>query len=115
MYKRFVANKRHPDQRLVAFALPSELLVRLDAARKVDGRQRSAYIREAIQEKLAGMGVAVPTELKDAPDRTGKTYQPRTIKSYKADAKTVSTAEVKAIADKIALGDRSAARSKRKG
>jgi hypothetical protein len=82
-----VANQRHPNQRLVAFALDAELLGALELARKSSGQDRSAYIREAIVEKLQALDAELPSTLKDAPDRTGKTYRPRVIRSYRAEEK----------------------------
>ncbi len=50
-----MAGKRSPGQTLVAFPLDENLLLEIDAAR---GRvSRSQWIREAIGEKLLGMGI----------------------------------------------------------
>lgn len=85
-----MANQRHPNQKLVAFALDKELLAAMDTARQELGLDRSSYIRAAVLEKLQVLKVSLPASLKDAPDRTGKTYRPRTITSYRDDAKVSS-------------------------
>ena len=79
-----MANQRHPNQRLVAFALDQELLAALDQARRAAGKDRSSYIRTAIAEKLGNIGAGM---LKDSPDRTGKTYKARSTVKYPSLAK----------------------------
>jgi hypothetical protein len=87
VYKSGVANQRHPDQKLVAFALDKKLLEAIDSAR--GGADRSSYIREAIVDKLRLLNIPLPDAIQDAPDRAGKTYRPREAKpvSYAATAK----------------------------
>ena len=87
-----MANQRHPNQKLVAFALDKELLAALDTARQEAGQDRSAYIREAIFEKLEALKIPMESRLKDSPDRAGKTYRPRTITSFRAESKVNSKA-----------------------
>lgn len=41
----------------------------MDAARRARGIDRSSYIREALVEKLSGLGVDLPKRLAFSPDR----------------------------------------------
>jgi len=59
--------KRSDGQTLIAAALDAEMLALMDSMR--GGKSRSQYLREAIAEKLEGMGHKIPGEWINAPDR----------------------------------------------
>ena len=77
-----MANQRHPDQTLVAFALDKGLLAKTDTARRALHWSRSQFVREAVREKLIAMGVDAPAAMADAPDSTGKPKSHGKITSY---------------------------------
>lgn len=88
-----MANQRHPDQTLVAFALHKDLLAQLDRAKRETDDDRSKFIRLAIVEKLQQLGIEVPQEIRIAPDRSGKKYpphKPNSVMMNDASSKPVS-------------------------
>ena len=58
--------KRDPDQTLMTVSLSKKLLGIVDKSRKVN---RAQFIRDALSEKLASMGIPVPGSALDVPDR----------------------------------------------
>jgi hypothetical protein len=67
-------NQRSPSQRLLNLAVSREFLSELDDCLADLGYgNRSDFIRQAIMEKLAGLGVILPRRLAGAPARAGRT------------------------------------------
>jgi len=58
--------KRDPDQTLMTVSLSKRLLGIVDKTRKVN---RAQFIRDALAEKLASMGIPVPGSVLEVPDR----------------------------------------------
>lgn len=58
--------KRDPDQTLMTVSLSKRLLGIVDKTRKVN---RAQFIRDALAEKLASMGIPVPCAVLEVPDR----------------------------------------------
>lgn len=69
-----MANKRASGQALLGFWADPELALRVDAAR--GHSSRSQFLRDALAEKLANLGIDVPRGMVVAPDRAGKGGQP---------------------------------------
>lgn len=61
-------NKRRAGQTFIGAQIDIRLEALLDRARR--RKDRSQFIREAISEKLEGLGIHVPEDLIFAPDRT---------------------------------------------
>jgi len=73
VYSSCVPNQRAAGQKLLPIAVDEEFLRELDAGlARVDCRNRSQFIRDAIVEKLARAGIAMPKELALPPHRIGK-------------------------------------------
>jgi hypothetical protein len=66
---------RDPNQVFIGAFLDRELVFALDSGR--GSLSRSAFVREALVEKLQRCGVRVRAGISDAPDRTGKGGRPR--------------------------------------
>lgn len=66
-------NQRSPDQKLLPFTAKNKFVEKLDSSlRELNISNRSQFIRDAIREKLARLGIAIPEELTAAEDRFGK-------------------------------------------
>lgn len=66
-------NQRSAGQKLINVPMDEEFIRRMDQAVALSGlANRSAFIREAIQNKLAEMGVELPVHAASAPLRLGK-------------------------------------------
>lgn len=63
-------NVRGKDQIFIGFQADAELLREIEAMR--GGLSRSHFVREAVAEKLRGMGINVAEQLVNPPDRAGK-------------------------------------------
>lgn len=63
--------KRDPSQTVMSISLSKSLLALVDSARihKLRGRNRAQFIRDALAEKLASLGIDVPDDDVLAPDR----------------------------------------------
>lgn len=57
---------RDPDQTIMTVSLSKRLLGIVDKSRKVN---RAQFIREALAEKLASMGISIPGTALEVPDR----------------------------------------------
>jgi hypothetical protein len=70
-------NKRAPNQKLIAFPVDAEFERSLEKCLESRGiTNKSQFIRDAIYEKLARLGMEVPRELKEAPVRFGHHPKP---------------------------------------
>ena len=77
VYTPAVPNQRSAGQKLINIPMDEEFIRSLDAAVIRSGLgNRSAFIRDAIVEKLADMGVDIPTEVATAPSKIGKGGRP---------------------------------------
>jgi len=65
-----VPNQRHPNQKLIAFALDSDLRAAIETGRKMENRDQSTFIRQAIIGRLQQLKIPVDPALAFAPDRT---------------------------------------------
>jgi len=67
-----VANQRHKNQVLVAFACDQKLLSAIEKARSGSSEDRSRFIRRAIVAELERLKIPIPTGLVAPPDRAGR-------------------------------------------
>jgi len=81
-----VPNQRAENQNLIAFALDNQLLTLTDQQRKLLGRDRSTFIRQAIIEKLQRMGIKVDESLAFSPDRAASSINSEKTDSAAIDA-----------------------------
>lgn len=87
-----VPNKRSADQIVLTFAVTKSLVGDIDTGRsRLRGMTRSQFVRDAIAEKLRGMGIAIPDAVVVPPDRTVPVLSPQ------------DSAEVRNVADQLAV------------
>jgi len=67
-----MSNQRAPGQKLIAVPMKDEFIDVIDEYVLNEGTSKSAFIREAVYEKLTRMGKPVPKNITYPPGRTGK-------------------------------------------
>ncbi|MEI8288793.1 MAG: ribbon-helix-helix domain-containing protein [Verrucomicrobiota bacterium] len=73
-----MANERGAGQKLIPIPASEDFIKELNSGFKKAGYDnRSQFIRDAILEKLARLGIDVPEKLALAPDRLGKGGRPK--------------------------------------
>jgi hypothetical protein len=96
--------KRHADQALVVFAANGPLRSALDRARKMQGQDRSTFIRAAVVRELRARGIEASDEWVPSPDRTGprSARYPAATASALALNEPISSAKVQAARKRVA-------------
>lgn len=106
-------NQRAEDQTLIAFALRGELLRGLDQARETKqhaGKNRSAFVRDAIKAELDRLGIRVSAASTLAPDRAkAKRYPEHRPDHHELNASSGATGGEKAFLKKAVDGVRNPA------
>lgn len=72
--------QRAPDQKAVLIMMRDAFIHEIDRLVPLCGySDRSAFIRDAVYEKLESMGYKLPREISTAPARTGKGGRPKNV------------------------------------
>ena len=91
-----MANQRHDSMTAISISLDKSLLGIVEQARLRMRKDRSTFIREALAEKMRGMGIDVPDDLLFPPDL-------RTVQLNETDS--ASTPPVETTAKKVSYKD----------